>query len=296
MGKHHSASDRGKVQLLRNEGYSQSVIAKKTGIPLGTVKMWCVEMKDSSNFETKRRPKPKGNWLANRTGMPIISVHDKKKIATYSGQHPRVSQRKLVPKLPQAIGVTASRSTIARVLKNYGLKNLHRARKPALTTAMKRKRVVFAKANLDRDWSLVLSADEVEVSLDSGQNTHNSVYWAKATAKVPPLRTHKFPTSRRYFVAVSIHGALEPVEYFGHLDSQSYQQLLEQAMETVNEIFGGHEWVYLHDSAPYHTSNDTQEWLETAVPLFFTKSEWPGQCTLKLCLKLFTAVCCRKLA
>lgn len=34
--------------------------------------------------------------------------------------------------------------------------------------------------------------------------------------------------------------------------------------------------MFLHDSAPYHTSNDTQHWLETEVPLFFTKTEWPG--------------------
>jgi hypothetical protein len=280
MGKHHGASERGKVQLLRQEGYSQSTIAKKTGVPLGTVKMWCVAMQtDPKTFESKKSPKPRGNLHSKRdAGLPILSRHDKKKIADWCERNPRVSVRKQVPKLPQAIGVTASRSTVARVLKAYELKNLHPARKPALTPQMKRKRVVFAKANLDRDWSLVLSADEVEVSLDSGQNTHNAVYWAKAGTKVPPLRTHKFPASKRYFVAISIHGALEPVEYWGHLDSQAYQRLLQQALERVNELFGGHEWWYLHDSAPYHTSGDTQEWLETNVPLFFTKTEWPGWC------------------
>lgn len=288
MGKHHLSTDRAKVVLLRQEGYSQSVIAKKTKVPLGTVKRWCVELqKDPNGFEQHRRAKPKGNKHAHRDGLPIMSTRDKTKIERYSELHPRVSQRKMVPKLPSAIGVTASRSTIARVLKDYCLKNLHRARKPVLTPATKRKRVVFAKVNLDRDWTLVLSADEVTVTLDSGQNTHNSVYWAKAGTKVPPMPTHKFPTSRRYFVAVSIHGALEPVEYHSSLNSVSYQQLLEQAMVRVNALFGGHEWIYLHDSAPYHTSRATQEWLETAVPLFFTKDEWPGRLGLhSVCFNL----------
>jgi hypothetical protein len=30
-----------------------------------------------------------------------------------------------------------------------------------------------------------------------------------------------------------------------------------------------------HDGAPYHTASSTQLYLETAVPSFFTRDEWP---------------------
>lgn len=162
------------------------------------------------------------------------------------------------------------------MLQNSELIGRHLSRKPELTPTQKRKRVRFAKDHVEDDWTLVLSADEVEVSVDGKPNTHNTVYWAKATAKLPSIRTHKFPVSKRYFVAISAHGALEPVEFHGHLNSKSYQQLLERALPRATDLFGGHEWVYVHDSAPYHTSADTQLYLETGVPLFFTKDEWPG--------------------
>jgi len=284
MGKHRGVADRAAVLALRKAGYSQAMIAKRTNVPLGTVKHWCIELsKDSESFAQGPKKHLHGNPYARRKeGLPILSLRDKKNVAKYSEQHPELSTRKLADQTPSAMKVKASHTTLWRTLKNADLFNRHRPKKPALTPAQKRARVVFAKANLDRDWSLVLSADEVEVSIDSGQNAHNSVYWAKAYAKVPPRPTHKFPVSRRYFVAVSVHGALEPIEYHGHLDSAAYQRLLEQAMVRVNERFGGHEWIYLHDGAPYNTSRDTQEWLETAVPLFFTKTEWPGSLVLSL--------------
>jgi transposase len=298
MGKHHGVADRVGVQTLFKEGYSQSMIAKRTGVAIGTVKRWCLEIKkDISAFSNGPRRHTHGNPYARREGLSILSMRDKQKIATFSGQHPRFSQRKLSCKLPSAMKIKASQSTLSRVLKIAGLLNRHRPNKPALTPAQKRARVVFAKANLDRDWTLVLSADEVEVSIDSGQNSHNDVYWTKAYAKIPPRPTHKFPVSRRYFVAVCIHGAMEPVEYHGHLDSEEYKKLLEKALARVNELFGGHEWVYLHDGAPYHTSNVTQEWLETAVPLFFTKTEWPGKRSLFLrtCFSLTVTLAFRQL-
>jgi hypothetical protein len=92
---------------------------------------------------------------------------------------------------------------------------------------------------------------------------------------VAPNPTHKFPKGRRYFVAITPYGALEPTEFKGTLNAERYQQLLEMALVGANELFGGHEWRFLHDGASYHTAESTQEYLETAVPSFFTKDEWP---------------------
>jgi hypothetical protein len=53
-------------------------------------------------------------------------------------------------------------------------------------------------------------------------------------------------------------------------------KLLDRALPLIARFFGDREWWYQHDSASIHTAKDTQEYLESHVPLFFTKEEWPG--------------------
>lgn len=133
----------------------------------------------------------------------------------------------------------------------------------------------FSKDHLDDDWSTTLATDEVEVSTDGSINAHNNFVWLEEGEDAPVQRRNKFPGVRKYFIGISRHGALEPQEYKGNLNSDSYQRLIDTALVGANELFGGHEWRYLHDGASYHTSDSSQEHLETAVPSFFTKDEWP---------------------
>ena len=291
-----------RLQTLQIEGFSQSVMAKHLGIALGTVKRWCKQLKANAKaFLAGPAHNHGGNPYSRRpAGELPLSKRDKDRIVRFVQN--KKSLRKLSQRLPREVRLSASRSTLSRVLKNSDLIGRHLSKKPALTTDQRKRRVVFAKSNLERDWSVVLSADEVEVSIDGKLGSHNNIYWAKATTKLPTQRTHKFPTSRKYFVAITAHGALDPVEFTGHLNSRSYQQLLDKALRNANTLAGGCEWVYLHDSAPYHASADTQLYLESHVPCFFSKTEWPGWFVRVhdgICVFFFSLICvihCRQLA
>ncbi len=51
---------------------------------------------------------------------------------------------------------------------------------------------------------------------------------------------------------------------------------MRDALAGANELFGGSEWIYLHDNGPWHAAASTQRELETLVPSFFSKDQWPG--------------------
>jgi len=136
--------------------------------------------------------------------------------------------------------------------------------------------VTFAKSRLDDECSLFCCADEVKAKSDGSINHHNSIFYAESADQVPPLPTHKFPLTQDYFCAITANGGLPPMPFSGHLTAVSYQRLLDTALVNVNKKFDEGEWIYVHDSAPYHSADSTQEYLQTHVPLFFTKQEWPS--------------------
>ena len=98
--------------------------------------------------------------------------HIIKKIAVRS---PLSSSKKICKKLLRA-GVNISRSTVSRRLNMiFGLKACKPARKPRLTSLMKKKRLCFSKAHRNwtsEDWGKVLSSDESSVQQFSVRVQH----------------------------------------------------------------------------------------------------------------------------
>ncbi len=106
----------------------------------------------------------------------------------------------------------------------------HPQQKPVYTLRQRQKRVRFSKDHLDDDWSTTLATDEVEVSTDGSINAHNNFVWLEEGEDAPVQRRNKFPGVRKYFIGISKHGALEPLEYKGNLNSDSYQRLIDTAL------------------------------------------------------------------
>jgi len=235
-----------------------------------------------------------GNKRANRVEPPL-SERDKRKAVAYVKSEAGVSGkrrrglRKLAPELDKhPHDIVISRSTLQRAVQDYGGKAKHPDRGPVYKLAQRRKRVRFSKDHLADDWSTTLASDEVEVCTDGSINAHNNyVYVFGENEHVPVQSRNKFPAVRKYFIGISKNGVLEPTEYKGNLNSDSYQRLLETALDGANELFGGHEWRFLHDGASYHTAASTQAHLETAVPSFFTRDEWPVAPDANPCESIF---------
>lgn len=270
---------RAQALALFSAGHSCSVISKTLKVNISTIKKWSKLRKTKPSVLQRE---PRHHRLGNRKAHRIepLTKREKRKIAVFVKQHPKKRLRRCKAALakPSYQGrppIFASIQTISKVCKEFNVLPGKPQRRPWYSLAQRKKRKVFAENHEEDDWSHTLAADEVEVSLDGTVNVHNDFYWTDKPDQIPPHRSHKFAVAKRYFVAISQQGALEPVEYKGHLNAETYQQLLETALHTANTLFGGHEWRYLHDGAPYHTAASTQLYLETAVPSFFTREEWP---------------------
>jgi hypothetical protein len=203
---------RAKTVQLAKQGCSSSVISRQIGIPVKTVQRWVRSIKgNAAAFEKGPWPSRAGNKKANRKGVHPLSLHDRIKIREAIRHNPSRSLRKTVKAVAE-FGISASRETIRKERMLQGLEPLHRSKKPALEAWQRTKRVVFCKNRRGFNWSIVASADEVEVSVMGAINTHNMIYYGYPGQKVPPLRSFKFPDSKRYFCCVTPFGAPDPIE------------------------------------------------------------------------------------
>jgi len=247
------------------------MIGKQTGVPVGTVKRWihhiqsCAEdgPEALSSFLSGPNHRTHGNPRAHRVEAPL-TPHDKDQIIQRFRTEPTRSLRQH----EHDRAPSASRSTLQRLRARSNLHPYRRPKKPATTPAVRKRRVIFAKSHLDDECALFCCADEVKAKSDGSVNHHNSIFYAESPDQVPPLPTHKFPLAQDYFCAITINGGLPPVPFSGHLTAVSYQRLLDVALHSVNAKFAHAEWIFVHDSAPYHAAESTQSYLESHVPSF----------------------------
>jgi len=271
---------RAEAVSLFEAGFSCSEVAKRVGVPPATAKKWSKALKDNPRLFLKGpRHHRKGNLKANRI-QPPLDKRDKTTMVAYVKLHGRGKKRRGMRRLAAELSrdphnFEVSHETLRKVCKDAGMRAKHPARKPVYTAKQRKKRVSRATVLIDQDWSHTLATDELDLTLDGSINGHNDFEWLFEGEETSTQPRRKFPSARHYFVGISAQGALEPVEYTGTLTAERYQQLLDNALAGANALFGGHEWRLLHDGAPYHTADSTQEYLETAVPSFITKAEWP---------------------
>lgn len=207
---------RAKAVELTKLGFSASVVARRVKIPVRTVKRWQNQIREYEGlFATGPRVNLKGNPRANRRGKAPLSKRDKLRLRDFVRRNPKVSFRNVAAQLKDK-GIYASYSTVIRESAKAGIVTLHRPKKPEINYEQQQKRVVCAKNLLDFPWStVVVSADEVEVSTVGSLNTHNQVFHGYPGQQVPPLRTVKFAPKRSYYCAVTPNGGLDPVEFTG---------------------------------------------------------------------------------
>lgn len=280
----YGATKRAEAYGLLSVGWSCSMVAKQVGVRLSTIKKWRKMIKESPElFIQGPRHHRKGNPKANRVHPPLDKRAKRHVVSYVERRHADTPKREKRPGLRRLSAelatlehdaVHVSPATISKLCKADGVLPKHMAKKPHYSFKQRRKRLRFSRDHLADDWSTTLAADEVDVSIDGSINTHNNIQWTRKP-QADTQRSTKFPVSNKYFIAISAHGALEPFRYTGTLTAERYQQMLDQALVGANGLFGGHEWRYLHDGASYHTAASTQLYLETAVPSFFTKDEWP---------------------
>ena len=189
-----------------------------------------------------------------RPGRPrSTSPATDRRIVSLAKSSEEPSLRTITAQVQTTKGTRPGAMTVRSRLLDVGLKYGTRPKKPMLTDKQKKDRLVWARANLNRDWTRVLFSDECTVRLFEKK----SKAWGRP-GKREPVRTVKHPAK------INLHGC------FGHggygrifsfkenLDSPLMTRIVEEEMvpSAAKAIKGAKKgWVLLHDRDPKFRSH-----------------------------------------
>lgn len=176
-------------------------------------------------------------------------------------------------------GVSVSRTTTYRRLREIGFKSRVPATKPMLTSKQKKKRLTWAKAHehwTTEDWSKVVFSDESRFCISFGDQGPR--VWRKtgeAYLGSCTKRSVKFPQSVMVWGCMSSRKVGHMCFVTSMINSAVYQDILEKCMlPSIEDTFEDEEeYIFQHDLAPAHASKSTHSWLQgNNVPTL----EWPA--------------------
>lgn len=250
------------------------MVRKGLKTPLSTIKDWSQRLRANPHaFLTGQRRRPAlGNPRANRHGKPPLTAKEKMRIRETVKANPEQSYRTTAAHLPK--GIAASYSTVRREAVKHGLHSFKKQKKPKLNREQRMKRREFAKGNMDREWALVVLSDEFTCTTAGSYNSKNNTYKAFRTKDVPSEPTQKYASTESRIAIITSKGALPLLPCPTNPTAVQLQQVLETAIPLI-EAKLGHEYVLLHDLSSAFTANSTQDYLQTHVPSFFSKHEYP---------------------
>ncbi|KAL1512438.1 hypothetical protein ABEB36_002029 [Hypothenemus hampei] len=130
---------------------------------------------------------------------------------------------------------------------------------PKLTDCHKVRRLKFAEANMNQDWTKIIWSDEKRFKLD-GPDSFNS-YWHDL--RKDPLR---FPRQNfgggglMVWAAFNGRHKLQMDFVSNSMDSIEYQEKLEACLIPYFEDHNDEELIFQQDGAPAHRSRSTSDW------------------------------------
>jgi hypothetical protein len=175
-----------------------------------------------------------------------------------------------------ARGTVVGRETVRRVLVAEGLKPRLRPRRPKQLRGDKKRRMIFASEQKERDWTKVWFADEKRFSLFTQPNHHNDVTWTDDASSVEPAANVAHAPSINAYASFSARGKTSIHLFSEMMTAVKYVEILDATlMPAVSECMAGMRWCYLQDNDPKHRARLTQEWLEAHASEFFAAGDFP---------------------
>ena len=134
-----------------------------------------------------------------------------------------------------------------------------------MTEKHKQSRLQFAKANSNKDWSLVVFSDEHKFQQYKGGNPTHDQVWAKSKSEVPGREVERWGLAMDVWAGISSQGKTELFFYEGSLNAQGYQHILRQALRPMAQVWFENEkngWELQQDKATAHTAKSTRDFLK----------------------------------
>jgi len=268
MGKKGSLSEaqRAQIVILRQEGYTERAISERLSVSKTAVHQAVVKFKNCGSYsDCTRSGRPRKTTRRNDILIERCVV-----------KPPTCSAKKIRAELGETGSRISRRTNSRRLTDEFGLKSRKPARKPRLASAMKLKRLQFAKKYKDwtsQQWSRVLFSDETTIQQFTSRK-----------------RTVRRPPGTRYITKIHIANHETPAECDdlgsdfnprngrsilprsrNHHEWQKYLQLMKEKLELHMAVHNCE--IFMHDGAPCHGAKIVTDFLKTKnIKLL----EWPG--------------------
>ncbi len=181
---------------------------------------------------------------------------DERAILNSINQKRPISAPKIQSKLKKK-GKVVSLATIHRRLKENGVVFGSVMTKPLISDDHQRKRLKWAKENIDRDWSNVIFTDESTFTTFA----YKKKVWRLKYSR-PIVRTVKHPAKLHVWGCFSSYGFGELFCFVGNLNSEFLINIYENALlPSANKWFKQNEpWYLQEDNDPKHKSKMAEAW------------------------------------
>ena len=184
-----------------------------------------------------------------------LTVNQQRSLVQYALCNPKWSSKQLAIKMHDRWGISMHPTTVLSSLKSSGITKWKASKSPNLTQTQKVNRVKWCKENMETDWSRVIFSDESYFQA----YTNYLKIWAKTR---PSASIPKFPSKVMIWDAISLRG-LHPLKVTrGHVNSESYQQILHECLITSARVLYPDGFIFQQDNATPHTSRSTKEFLK----------------------------------
>ena len=238
----HDVGPRAQVQILRDQGYSQSLIANVIRRDKSFVERCCGRADIIDRPNHGRPPK---------ITRSVLSQIEKRIM---------FKRRRSLRVVAQQMNL--SKSSIQRATKKLGLVAYHQSWAPRLTLKHLADRKRFARDHKNFDWSKVLFIDEKIAFLIPKPNSKNDVIWAPKGSTIPNLPRDVHPVKWNVSAGISISGRSRIYIFDQNMNGQLFKEILASTLLPAGKKLHGNDWYLYMDRDPKHTSKLVTAYLQ----------------------------------
>ncbi len=259
MKNNHLSTQRSVILHYYNLGHRCAAeIARKTKISVRTIRYNLAKIRKEGSVEHRR-----GNGRLRK-----ITAEHNIAIGQWIRRNNEINSKEIAEKLRVTKGLNVSRGTVQRQLHRLGYKNVLPRGTPMLTNEQKERRVEWAMAHKDDDWSRTVFSDETSYQLFRNTIRRWSKYAQEEVKRIP-----KNKQKIMVWGAFSIKGQISCHSFRTIMDGPLYVKILQEYLLAGAKKQFGSRWRYQQDNDPKHTSKIAKQFLEEEVP---ETIDWPS--------------------
>uniref|UniRef100_A0A914QHT3 Transposase n=1 Tax=Panagrolaimus davidi TaxID=227884 RepID=A0A914QHT3_9BILA len=244
-GKELTDVEKGKILALHNENISTRGIAKRIKRSQKVVVSY---LKNPEGYGLKKHKRGRKSKLTRRQKNQVIQAAS--------------NSTKSTKEIKEDLDLCVHRETVRRVLKHSP--HIVRAKMlpaPALKPEHIEKRISFARNNMATIWRHVVFSDEKKFNLDGPDGF--SCYWRDLRKEPRYFKRRNFGGgSLMVWGAFSALGKLELAFTSSRMNSEDYQQVLQNHYIPFKNRFRRIPLIFQQDNASIHVSRSTKGWFD----------------------------------